>query len=753
MVLNIIRLAAFLIVLPLAVLNAQPSIYEDWRWTTFTTTTGLPANSVLAIAQTNDGVLWAYTVNGLCWFDGFRWLGVPASLHADSPDQFTLSEGTDTIGSLLIVARDTLYRNLPTGCKPLYAPVREAAPLSDGRILIRNDSVLLCFDHGKLSPFPEPPHSLTDRSHQRELFRTRNGRIWINRRDGLYVLDGNRWLLFLSSPANTLGINCIQEDSTRRGMLSIGSPAELRGLWMWETGVAPRRVAHEEGDRLQSIEFTPDGGAYSLSSDGMLFEFRGRTWRKIDPLPAELKHVSSIRTLPNGELWVAGEQGLSLFNGHAQYWTYRVQPPPSHNRIHEIVRRRNGELWLGTADGLLIEDNAGATRSITSINGAPIPDITGVAEDATGAMWISSGSAFEGVFRLDGNGKWTHVSIGDAAEGNRFHRIKRDNEGNLWFLGIPASSNREKSNGPGVYRYDYKTFHHLGTKEGLISGYVYAFAAGPDGSLWFGTATGLCCRKNGRWLAWRGGSEIPLMNVFALAMDRDGNLWMADRQHGVVRLDRSGNISHFTQNDGLSDDRVWEIFPDRRGGIWAATTAGVSRFHDGMWSTYGENTGLQTPALWPIAVEGDTVLAGTLGGGLALLDLHECSAPYPKIIIGEPNGDNGNISLQWNAYGWQGYPPPGEIQTRSRLDSNAWSPWGTARQLDLVNLSPGRHRFLVQARNIFGVYAPDGIGVEITVLPPFYKKPLFVVSFLLLCLLAAILRIKYLNDLTTRKSL
>ena len=55
------------------------SFTERWRWVHFTTQDGLPSNRILDVCEAQDGTMWASTVSGLAWYDGYI-------LHAMGPE-------------------------------------------------------------------------------------------------------------------------------------------------------------------------------------------------------------------------------------------------------------------------------------------------------------------------------------------------------------------------------------------------------------------------------------------------------------------------------------------------------------------------------------------------------------------------------------------------------------------------------------------------------------------------------------------
>ena len=83
-----------------------------------------------------------------------------------------------------------------------------------------------------------------------------------------------------------------------------------------------------------------------------------------------------------------------------------------------------------------------------------------------------------------------------------------------------------------------------------------------------------------------GQSTISYANgkIGALAADPSGNVWVATSA-GLSRFD-SGQWTTFTQADGLADDHIHSVVVDGQGQVWAGSLNGLSRFDSQHWTRY-----------------------------------------------------------------------------------------------------------------------------------------------------------------------
>lgn len=89
-------------------------------------------------------------------------------------------------------------------------------------------------------------------------------------------------------------------------------------------------------------------------------------------------------------------------------------------------------------------------------------------------------------------------------------------------------------------------------------------------------------------------SELPQNTVHSIIQSRDGYLWAATYE-GVVRTDGVSYTVFDRQSTrgGLGANGVLDIHESSDGAVWFATfLGGVSRYHEGTWTHWGPNEGL-----------------------------------------------------------------------------------------------------------------------------------------------------------------
>jgi len=717
---------------------------EEWRWVHFTTESGLPSNEIFSLLETRDGNVWVGTSKGVAWFDGYRWIPLDSSkgLPQTAPDRMSAA-GDST---LVIHTKGNIYIGSRSGFRriPIPLEVFEAVAISPDKILIHADSSLYLYENGNLKLFEASGRVPPNLDITREIWLAKGGGLWLNTHDGFYHLEEGVWQRKIKATSRPIDIHTFVESEDGRGLVSIGMPFDLAGLWEWKNNSLPARRRDVKADWIKSVDIGPQGETLILYRSGEILMKKGEVWSPIFPLPIHMRNMRFLQFARDGNLWIGSDRGLSLFNRRSTRWRYIKEEFPSKNRVHEIIRARDGSFWLGSANGVVILQPNGKKKTISTLLGTKLIDITGVTEDKKGNIWISSGSSFNGTFRWDGS-SWKYFRVDDRFQWLRFHKIRKDKSGNLWFLGLSRETMGIMSNAPGAFIYDYNQFKLWGKDEGLPSCHVYAFAEGTGGDLWFGTLKSLSRLRAGRWTHWQAQKDLAMYCVFTLAIDYDSNVWFGDRENGLGCIDREDKIKHFKSSDGLVSDKVWDLTVDSLGRLWVATEAGLSMYDKGVWSSYDSRCGLMAPGLWPVLPLGDTVYVGTVGMGLGILNLRECEQPLPLVFLSQAGVEGNTVNLIWSSFAYWGDPSPDAILTRYRLNENDWSAWSTARSISLSGLKPGDYSYRVQAQNVFGNFSPEGMKGSFVISSPPYLRPLFVIPLGTATLAAISLLIAYIS--------
>lgn len=716
---------AVLSMLPVA--HAQlPPFDQEWRWVHFTTESGLPSDNIYNVIETSDGTPWVATSRGVAWFDGYRWITVDTSLVL--PVGRTNAFYALPDDRILLVCRGRAFIGGKTGFQSIVSGhVEHAIPFSSDSILLTSREELFLVSRDTLIPMM-PGEKVHDMWH------TAGGTVWVNSNEALFKWEGGTWVEQLRWPTAMLKSqrHVLLENSDGRGLVSISLPFDAWGIWEWDRGGKPRLDPETKGFSLKSAAMNSKGWILAVHESGIGRFRQDGKWETVDFRQPQVRDIEFVGYRKNDDLWIGTQRGLFLFKETSRRWTYlQYDFPDPRNSINEIIRTRDGSLWIASAKGIEIHRSNGPVEAIHKILGENLYVVTGLIEDRNGNVWISSGGGFDGAFRWDGE-RWQRFARGTPLEGNKIHKIRMDSKGKLWFLAIwPVFPRTDSMVFLGAYVYaDGKFESHWGEKEGLPSRKVYAFAEGKDGAFWFGTSAGLARFKGGDWTYWKApASRNPsgLDRVFALCVGHDGKVWFSTQSHGVAYLDDRDSIHSFSVADGLVNNEVWDLQIDERGRIWATTSGGLSHYDNGVWTSIDSRTGLSGAELWPVLPTEDKVYVGTRGRGVSILDRSTEQLPAPQIVIEQPTTHASSAVVMWSVFAYWGDPAASSIVTRYRLNGGRWSSWSTKRTVTIDNLSPGAYSIHMQAISPFGTFEPAGASASFEIVAPLYRQPIVLV--------------------------
>src|SRR5208283_600975 len=107
--------------------------------------------------------------------------------------------------------------------------------------------------------------------------------------------------------------------------------------------------------------------------------------------------------------------------------------------------------------------------------------------------------------------------------------------------------------------------------------YINAIARDNMGNIWF-AGTGLVKFDGTNWIGYSNG-EYNNADLDYMAIDRQGNSWLATDHIGILKVD-SMYWTNFTTSNGISNNSVESIAIDPQGNKWFGTQNGVSELQD-----------------------------------------------------------------------------------------------------------------------------------------------------------------------------
>src|SRR5215472_10522563 len=349
--------------------------------------------------------------------------------------------------------------------------------------------------------------------------------------------------------------------------------------------------------------------AFAVDAHKAITQYAHTAWRTQDGFFSGSRRA--ITQTKDGYIWIATQSELFQFDGvRLMKWTPSGGGQFPSSKINALLGSSDGSLWIGTDSGLAQWKN----QQLTMISGSQARISTsGIIERANGEIWFSSIPLPEqtgGVCRVSAQqaqcfGPRDGVPVKGAVG------LGEDRSGHLWF---GDQSKVVQWDGSSV-----RVFAPPALKGNQADG-MRGMVAEPDGSVWLGfnlKGPGIGLQKvvgDGLKPFVTRELDSSTLDVTTLLLDRQNSVWVGTISQGIFRI-HGTIVDHYGSADGLSSDYILQLYEDREGDVWAATSRGIDCFRDLRVTSYTRHEGLPSE-------EVDSVLAsrdGTIwAGGPAL---------------------------------------------------------------------------------------------------------------------------------------
>ena len=456
-------------------------------------------------------------------------------------------------------------------------------------------------------------------------------------------------------------------------------------------------------------------------------QFKGYTHNPFRPNSIGGKVISCFCEDGDRNIWVASDDGgLSRFNPRTEQFANYTSSNSglSYDNIHALCVDGD-DLWIGTYTGgtNVLDMRTGKFRVYMPEEGNE-KSISGtssyaIMKDSDGEIWVAT---MEGINKYDRKGDcFIRVKRTDS----HVIDIDQDESGNIWFS---TSEN-------GLLRLDVRTgewreYSRSDDEFSLPSNRVNCAFLDSQDVMWFGTDSGLCRydAENDRFD--RVILNSSLSNVHGIIEDQQMYWLLTD--HGLVRLNRSGELQVFSMNDGLRSSQFISnaIYKASDGCIYIGTTNGFNAFHP-----YQIRTNHVAPHVLTVGltVDNEQVLPGNPMLG------EETKADARRIEL-----DHRNNSLKIQ-YASMSFCIPDKNQFAYMLEGfdEEWQYVGNNTTATYTNLPEGTYSFKVYGTNNDAVWSESAAELEIVVHPhpllsAAFKIIYFILGFLMILLVVLI---------------
>jgi len=483
------------------------------------------------------------------------------------------------------------------------------------------------------------------------LIETRSGDHWIGTPRGLSRITasgaGPRFARFkLGGEAAANRIGALLERSS--GALVAATAA---GLFQW-TGMSdvhridlsapnPQRITDIAEDATGSLWIgTSTGGVYIYREGVPIAQLTVK-----DGLPGNW--VEMLLPDPQGGVWAALRGGIArIARGGAGDWrveqVYTEKTGLVGSDVKALAGAKDGTLWVGTSQGISIlkwgVNERPAFRNLTRAHGLSDRQINTLAEDAAGNMWAGTPGA--GVMRIDSLGFTTYREA-DGLPTDHVHSVLEDRAARVLTVATDGRSERERVVGifdGGVFRTAaLKTF-----SDNPGWGWNQILLQSRAGEWWAATGSGLCRFGVAKSADLNGLSPRACYSndkVFRIFEDSGGGIWasaQSPRGDQLMRWDpRTNAVVTFPPRvpGEHPDDLVSAFAEDRKGNIWMGLHKGGLYRYDGRgFQPLTRDDGVPGGVIFSLfADRSGRLWIGSSGDGLGRIDHPESGRPQITI--------------------------------------------------------------------------------------------------------------------------
>lgn len=501
---------------------------------------GLPTSEANDIVQSENGYIFIGSYSGLTFYDGVSFerfsaqTGITStvSLYLDKDDRLWI--GTNDSGLVLYENGEYTYYGRNAGLMSMS--VRSITQDDSGRIIFATTEGLYRVDEESQTVIPinDP---VVDGRYLMQLTRCVDGVIYGITLEGVcFSIEDLKITHSVSSDELDIAMaNCIAADPETKGKVWIGSD---------ESEVVCGDIFNEmSGSKKYSV-------APSVS-------------------------INSIYPAEGGAFWICSDNGVGMFNVDGTYTTY--PDFPLNNSVEKMIVDYEGSLWF-------VSSRQGVMKVVRS-DFTNVSKIAGLDNRVVNTTCIYNGELYigtdNGLILLDSEGKKKTTPLTEALEGVRIRCIKTSLTGDrLWLC-----TYSEK----GLICYNGETgeCEYFNRKNGLKSDKVRTLELLSDGSVVVTATGGVSFIKDGKIVnTLDESSGLGNTEILTICEGSDGLIYMGSDGGGIIVTDREKVLNRFGFDDGLKSEIILRLKRDpKNGAMWIITGNSIAYLENGSVRT------------------------------------------------------------------------------------------------------------------------------------------------------------------------
>lgn len=441
--------------------------------------------------------------------------------------------------------------------------------------------------------------------------------------------------------------------------------------------------------------------------------------------------LSMLKKDRHQNCWIS-THGDGLYCIHPNYFeTISIENGLSNNYIHDIEEAPSGTIFVANMKGLDMYSKG---------NWRPNPWL--INKNIAGGLVKNS---LGNIYSTFNSPAIIHRIFEDAAAlstGIRGYPITGDALGNIWSSGSFRPSYMEDS----LLRTQYANEQFepyipaqwrdfLIKKNWITSSGTFAVLQGQDSILYIGFQKGLLELQSDSLVHFTEKQGLINNRINDLKQDDSGMIWIATE--GGLSKYQHGTFQNFTIENGLASNKCRQILLDDFNNLWIATPKGLHYFDQQQFFIFNSNEGLPADDVTCLFESSNNQLWIGTSGGIAIFDKNQPLrlSKSPKVYIQNVEINGASIDLEQVSnipfnhpmtiqYSCIAFQNPKDITFQFRLNqSDEWNEHPN-RSVFFQNLSEGAYHFELRAKLLNSEWS-EPIGFQFTIQPPWWKRQSF----------------------------
>ncbi|GAA0747040.1 two-component regulator propeller domain-containing protein [Gaetbulibacter jejuensis] len=761
----------FLTVLYTLFCSGQETITEKpFSFNTLTINDGLSQNSVISIAQDSIGYLWLATQDGLNKYNG------KSFKHYDKQFEDITRPNFSKLGKIYIDKQNRLWIITNSGNLELYNPKTDTF-----KHLERFNNVSSIFQDKAL-------HNYIG-TYGKGLFKidttTKDTLQVLNDHDKLKTIyefiETDTAIIAAASGAvfqiNNNTYNEINVESHTNANFSALTKDKDDNIWL---GTFGQGLYLKENNKVSFIKYQHSQLPNDLNIEDLLIDSKNRLWiatygngayllnlenntvtnfkaDKNNPFAIHYNDILCLYEDATGVIWLGSDgTGASYYDAHLIKFNVLTNNQVPKNVNVDVVRSIstdvNNNLWIGTSGkGLThINFNNNEYKTYTINNSSIASDRIISLLYNNNKLWIGH-QGFGLNIRTDSGDYHSFPEISNLT----IWRIIKENDNQSWLC--------TERNGIILFDIDKGIVKQFNTDNSTLStNDIKTAIKGNEHTLWIGTDDKGLYNLN---LKTNEITNIKSLNDKIKSLHYDNEiLWIGTNGKGLKKYNTiNGSLDVYNKVDGLPNNVIYGILPDKENNLWLSTNYGISKLNikDTIFENYSNYDGLQALEFNTGAYYKDENENLYFGGleGLNWFNPNQLTFNpiKPKTIIskfeifteGYPLKQNSTFKFNQNTvtftFSSLHFSQPERNLYKYQLvnhDEN-WINSENNNSAHYTNLPPNDYTFKVISSNYDGVWNTTPATFTFTILQPWYLSKLAIVCYALLFLISMYLLYRY----------